>query len=224
MFGKKSAQYNLAVRKFALTVHFHSSRSYRFIRRTFNNHLPHISTLKKWYCKSLANGNPGISEHGLNTLKNISEKMKTTGEKLIVSVAMDEIYIKKHVQWSDSRKKFLGFISHGKHEGNELPVATNVLVFLVSGVNTPFHQPIAHYFITSLKALEKADLITQVVSSISSMGILVAALTFDGLPNNFTACHHLGARFEIENLRARIRNPIDGSNIYMYNTRPMPNV
>lgn len=168
MYGKNSSKYSQAVRKFALTSHFHSPRCYRFFREKFNLHLPDISTIRKWYAKCSTQGGPGISAEGLDALRNLSKIQVEKGEQLYVSIAQDEMSMRKHIQWSDSKKQFMGYISHGiriEHQ-NDLPVAHNVLVFLVSGVNTDFHLPIAYYFVTALNSIERADLISQVIAAV----------------------------------------------------------
>lgn len=38
---KQKEKYPESVRKFSLTLHYHSPRAYEFCRKTFNNHLPH---------------------------------------------------------------------------------------------------------------------------------------------------------------------------------------
>lgn len=216
-YGKRSLQYNQAVRKFALTAHFHSPSCYNFIRKKFNLNLPNVSTIRKWYAKCSAQGEPGIGKEGLVALKIMVKNQNTNNENLFVSIALDEMSIRKHIQWSESRKKFMGFITHGirdEHK-NDLPVARNALVFMISGVNVDFHLPIAYYFIIALTSVEKADIISQVVSAVSSTGAKVVALTFDGLSSNFTACRHLCASFQMHDLKPYIINPFDQSHIYI---------
>lgn len=216
MYGKNSAKYIQGVRRFAITSHFHSPRCYGFFRKKFNLHLPNVSTIRKWYAKCSKAGEPGISVEGLDALKKLGQVQVEKGGQLYVSIAQDEMSIRKHMQWSDSRKCFMGSISHGirTEHLNDPPVANNVLVFLVSGVNTDFHLPIAYYFVTKLNSEERADLISQVISAVSSTGAKIITLTFDGLASNFAACQRLGASIQMNKLEAYIRSPFDGSKIY----------
>lgn len=205
------------MRKFAITAHFNSPSCYKFIRRKFNLHLPDISTIRKWYEKVSEKGEPGISKDVLDTLSKLQRSHDEKGEQIYVSIAMDEIFIRKHIQWSDSRKRFMGFISHGirdEHE-NDLPAARHALVFLVSGINIDFHLPIASYFVKSLNSIELADIVNQVICAVSSTNVKVVSLTFDGLSANFTACQHLGACFQMKKLKLYINNPVDNSKIYI---------
>lgn len=218
MYGKNSSKYSQGVRKFAITSHFHSPRCYGFFRKKFNLHLPNVSTIRKWYAKCSTQGEPGISEEALDALKRLGQAQVEKRGQLYVSIAQDEMSIRKHIQWSDSRKRFMGTISHGirTEHLNDPPVANNVLVFLVSGVNTDFHLPIAYYFVNKLNSTERADLISQVISAVLSTGVKVITLTFDGLFSNFAACEKLGASFQLNKLEPYIRNPFDCSKIYTF--------
>lgn len=217
MYGKNSSKYSQAVRKFAITSHFYSPRCYGFFRQKFNLHLPNISTIRKWYARCSAHGEPGISADGLDAIKKLNQIQVEKDEKLHISIAQDEMSMRKHIQWSDSRKQFMGYISHGiriEHK-NDIPVARNVLVFLVSGINVDFHMPIAYYFVTALNSTERAELISQVIAAVSSTGVKVVSLTFDGLSSNFSASEKLGASFNLKNMKPYISSPIDNSNIYI---------
>lgn len=66
---------------------------------------------------------------------------------------------------------------------------------MLNGINCDFTLPIAHYFIRSLTAEEKAKLVTDVINAISACGVRVLNITFDGLSTNFKMCKALGARF-----------------------------
>ena len=117
---------------------------------------------------------------------------------------------------SDAKKKFLGFITYGsKKKHNGIPVAKQALVFMVTAVNGDFSFPVAHFFIDSLVGMEKAYLIKEVLRSLTNVGIKVINLTFDGFPNNFTACTRLGASFKLTDLRPYFTNPFDSTKIHI---------
>ena len=52
--------YSVNLRAFALTLNFYSPKAYEFVRKSFSNALPHVSTLRRW--SSAANGKPGFTE------------------------------------------------------------------------------------------------------------------------------------------------------------------
>lgn len=79
-------QYSVAIRKFSLTMHFHSPRAYRYLREKFNKKLPHVSTLRKWYSNSDIKGEPGILLEAMNTLKSLGERMIKDGKQIVISL------------------------------------------------------------------------------------------------------------------------------------------
>lgn len=155
--------------------------------------------MRSWISSFSGYGEPGICANGLDTLGILANDMKGQGKEFYCSVSFDEMYIKKHVQWSEAKKKFMGFISYGKKNKNgELPVANQSLVFLVTGINVNISIPIAHFFIRSLDAIEKSILIKEIITAITKTGAKVLNITFDGLRENFSACRMLGCSFELK--------------------------
>lgn len=65
--GRTQKKYDPRIRTFALTLHFYSPEGYRYVRSVFNNNLPCISTIRKWY--SAIDGKPGFSDEAFNALK-----------------------------------------------------------------------------------------------------------------------------------------------------------
>lgn len=142
--------------------------------------------------------------------------MKSNGKELYCSLAFDEMHIRRHVQWSDTQKKFLGFISFGrKDKDGRLPVANQALVFLITGININISIPIAYFFVRSLNGTEKSIIIKEILRQISEHGIKLINLTFDGLRSNFTACTRLGANFSFDNFKPFFYNPFDGTKIHI---------
>lgn len=197
-------------------MHFYSPRAYQFLRNKFNKHLPSPVTLRKWYSHCTSEGEPGISKESIKSLATLADKFKLQNKQLIVSIAFDEMNIRRMVQWNDSKKKFIGYITHGQFKTENIPVARNALVFLVTGLNSDFSLPIAHYFIIALNAAEKASIIVEVITEISKLGIRIANLVFDGLSSNLSACKTLGASFDLLNIKPSILNPIDLSEIHIF--------
>lgn len=209
---KKSNQYVDAVRSFAITLHYYSPRAYQFLRSKFSNNLPDPSCIRSWI--SNCSGFGEICAGALETLKNIADELKSRGKQFICSMSFDEMSIRKHVQWSDAKKKFQGFITFGRKNSNgEIPVANQALAFLITGINMQVSIPIAHFFITKLIASEKAFLIEQIVREITKVGVKLINITFDGDPTNFAACKLLGASFQPRDLRPYFLNPIDQSKV-----------
>lgn len=110
--------------------------------------------------------------------------------------------IRKHLQWSDSQKQFLGFINYGFRSNiEEMPLAKNALVFMLNGINANFTMPIAFYFIDTLTAAEKANLLTEILNAIDGCGARTLTVTFDGLSTNFSMCALLGANLSMNDCK-----------------------
>lgn len=116
--------------------------------------------------------------------------------------------IRQHLQWLDSEKKFSGFINFGKVDGNNsnsLPLASQAIVFLISGINMAFHIPIAFHFISKLDGIDKVILMKLIIKKLTEIGIRVISATFDGDPANITACEIMGSQFDNRDLKPEFK-------------------
>lgn len=206
--------YSVDVRKFALTMHHHSPRAYRYLREKFSNTLPHPSTLRKWFANSNINGEPGILVDAMKTLQNLSNDLKQSNKKLIISLSMDEVAIKCNVQWLHEQKRFSGFVTQPKQNG-EIPIAKNALVFMATVMGENVSIPIAYYLVAGLNGIERAGLLSGILVELHKIEVVVMNIVFDGLIANFTMCELLGASFKLENLVAHITHRADGSKVYI---------
>lgn len=197
-------------------MHLHSPGAYNFLRQKFNSNLPHESTIRKWYANCNSNGEPGIQNECLWTLGNLVAEYQEQGKSLLCSLAFDEMAIKQVIQWSDVRKKFLGYVTYGdRDEPEDRSIASHAIVFLLSGIDQAFSIPVAYHFIKSLKKDEKKDLLIDVVTALTQIGITIVNITFDGLSTNFLVCKSLGACLDTNDLHPYFQNPVDGRKIYI---------
>lgn len=215
LVAKKSPiKYDESVRRFCLTMHSLGPRAYQFFRQRFHNNFPHPSTLRKYYANSSSNGEPGISKDSLESLR----KLVAENGTVYCTLSLDEMSIRRNVQWSDRRKKFVGGITYGSIPNNAeyLPVANNAIVFMVNGINIKFNLPIQFEFINSLQSHEKAAMILMALKVLNEIGIKVMAITFDGLANNISTCNLLGACFNVDgDFRPHIINPYTKEKVYI---------
>ena len=103
------ATYPPALRSFALTLSFYSSKAYNFVRKTFNFALPHPSMLRNWY--SSVNAEPGFTDEVFQALKIRVQQSLDKGEEVVCALMLDEMSIRKQMQWNG--KKFRGFVDIG---------------------------------------------------------------------------------------------------------------
>lgn len=201
-FGS-GVSYTESVRQFCLKLHYYSPRAYEFVRSEFENHLPHLSTIKSWYRNCDLDSKSGISGKSLEILEKAALTMEKKNQQLIVSLSFDEMAIRKHQQWCNKTNQFYGSVTYG----NSDEIATNAIVFFIKGVNTYIQIPVGYYFITNLGAESRKTLILQISAEILKRSVDISNITFDGLAANAMMCEMLGASFDPFDLKPYIIEP-----------------
>lgn len=204
--------YNSSVRRFALSVHFHSPRAYRYIRNKFANRLPAPSTIKKWFLFSV-DGSSGICNEAMSMLSDLVEEQSIKGEELLCSLSFDEMHIKSHLEWLHSRKVFSGLVTYKETTTEDLPFAKQVIVFMITSVQLKLSLPIAHFFIDDLNATEKVNMLSKIIRCLWAIGVTILNITFDGLRSNRAMCEAFGASFDPFNIKPWIE--IDGRKMFV---------
>ncbi|KAF0693340.1 THAP-type domain-containing protein, partial [Aphis craccivora] len=123
--------------------------------KTFGNCLPHPSTLRKWY--GVVNGKPGLLAEALKAVKN-----------------------KKDVHFNGVHN--IGYVNMGtkNDESDTLPMASDILVFMLVALNSNWKIPVAYFLINGISAEEKSNLVNKCLSNVYDTGAVVKSLTFDG--------------------------------------------
>ncbi|CAL9706444.1 unnamed protein product [Knipowitschia caucasica] len=126
---KQGHEYSKAYREFALTLHLHGPKAYKYLRETRHFPLPHPHTLQRWLCS--VDGKPGLNQMMLDMLeRRCREDQAKYGR---VALMLDGMAIKKLVQYNPHTQSMSGFVDLG--DGNsETEVATEALVFMVVGL------------------------------------------------------------------------------------------
>lgn len=111
-------KYPPEVRKFCLSLSYHSPAAYRIVRDYFDKSLPHPKVLTTWLKESDINGDYGIGEETMKRLSGFVEELKnTTGEQLVCSLLLDEMYIRKQLYWDSSKYEYAGFPTYVYTDG-----------------------------------------------------------------------------------------------------------
>jgi hypothetical protein len=187
--GKRS-KYTPEMKSFALTLQFYSAKAYEFVRKTFNIALPSQSQIRRWYGKVQAD--PGFTQPAFNALKVKVEDAEKNGKKVICSLMMDEMAIKKHISWDG--KKYNGYVDLGNGINDDsLPVAADALVFMVVSVDGSWKVPCGYFFVNGLSGEERANLVKVCIQRLTDTGIKVISLTCDGPACHFSMLSSLGA-------------------------------
>lgn len=166
--GHVGRPYSDELKSFAMTLHFYSAKAYNFVRQTFKNTLPHASTITKWYRN--IDGSPGLTSDAFATLE-----AKVKDRDLLVCLTMDEVATRQQIQWNPHLKKFDGVVDYGTsfqflNSSDDLTVAKETLVFLVSSVEENWKIPVAYFMINGLNADDKKTLVTNVLAPLQNMG------------------------------------------------------
>lgn len=198
---KPGEKYPPSVRAFCMSLHYTSPKAYLYVREKFGKNIPHPDTIREWYRNSDLDATPGIGKKSMDALQKKAEQMKQeNGEQLIVSLLMDEMAIQRNMTWCRATNKFIGLADYGSPAtDDEFTLAENVIVFMACGVNFHFQQPVAYYFIKTLKAEDRVELVLQILKELSKRGITVSNLTFDGYSSNALMSKQLGANFTEKN-------------------------
>ncbi len=205
---KRTRKYSPELRKFALTVDFYSPKAYDYIREIFGSCLPCRRTIQSWY--QTVNCEPGFNEEALKTLRR-----KCQQKKLLFSLMIDEMSIRKHVVWDGA--KFVGYASPVEETKDDGIPAKEALVFMLNCVNEQWKVPVGYFFISSINALRKANLVKACLNLLHSYGVQVISLTFDGATTNMSMCEHLGASLKNpKQLRTSFPHPISKEPVFIF--------
>lgn len=197
-------------------MHYHSPAAYRYLRDKFDKNLPCESTFCKWFSESNLKCSPGILSEAIQSLQGVVEKAKSEDKEIFGSLSFDEISIRKHIQWIHESKRWSGFITHGQlTDQSKLPVANNILVFMITIPEMCVSIPVAYYAINKLNADEKMILLQNVLPELTRIGLKITNITFDGLAANLSLCRKLGCSFDLENPKSYFINEFDDSKIFI---------
>lgn len=221
-------KYSEAIRQFCFNVFNYSPSAFNFLRTFFSNHLPNEGTIRSWFANSDLNGEPNsINQQSLNMLRIKATEKAENGEKLICSVVFDEMSIRKHFQWSEKGNQLGGFSLTKSNDNEEesleesqgpdmKKIANQALVFIVCGVNDSFQIPISYYFINSLDAVAKKDIVERILTAIIECNIIVSNITFDGCSVNKAMCRLFGAVLDVYSSEFKPHFVVKGQRICIF--------
>ena len=190
-------------------MHFYSPRAYEYVRTVYKEILLSVRTIRKWY--ESIDGKPGCTSEALVALQLRASAAAGVGKKLVCNLVMDEMFIRKEVQYDPFQKKNYGYVDFGnpfQNEEDERELAKEALVFLVNAVNDRFKIPVAYYFLNGVNASEKSNLVIEVLTFLFDAGVEISSITFDGAATNISTANKLGASFNINQLEPFFKHPL----------------
>lgn len=193
------------LRSFALTLHFYSAKAYDYVRKVFSLALPHPTTLVKWY--RCVDGGAGFSTQVFDALHARADK---TGKRMLCSLIMDEMAIRRQVEWDVS--KYVGYVDLGLDaDDDSLPVAKEVLLFLIVCINEHWKAPVGYFLIDGLNGQERSNLLLTCLMKLHGAGVDVVSVTFDGCSANLSMASQLGCTLNSVNPNTCFPHPADTS-------------
>ena len=134
--------------------------------------LPHPSTLTTWSSKIECD--PGFLE---NSLLYIEGQVKENQQDCIIII--DEMAIKKQLQWGKKRSKFVGHTDHGSIRVEQPDtIASNALVLMVSGLKKPWYVSLVYFLTYNLNSDILYQLIIESIRMRCEVGAEVRAIVF----------------------------------------------
>ena len=169
----KGRVYSPELKSFALALQFYSTKTYSFLRKTFNLALPSQSQIRRRYSKIPVD--PGLTEPAFDALKLKAEEAKENDKEVLCSLMLDEMSIKEHVSWGGH--KYQGYVDLGNGaDDDSLPMANDALVFMVVSLNSSWKVPCGYFFIDDLSGKERANLVKVCIQRLHDIGIRVTHL------------------------------------------------
>ncbi|CAG4936009.1 unnamed protein product [Colias eurytheme] len=104
------------------------------------------------------------------------------------------------VKKKDSLEVILNGLKLEEEKNDELPLATEALVFMVTCVNEAWKIPVGYFMANGLSGEQKHNLVIQCIRLLNETDIRVISLTFDGAPSNAAMATKLGCNLKKENL------------------------
>lgn len=204
-------KYSPALRSFALTLHYFSPNAYSYVRKTFDTCLPHPRTISKWY--ESVNGEAGFTSEAFNILKH---KSNSSGKRALCSLMMDEMAIRKHVEWDGN--KYHGYVDLGLNDvqNDNSDHASQALVLLLVSHTERWKLPVAFFLIRSMTGEQRASIVQQCLYKCQENGVDVISLTMDGCAANIAMVKKLGCSLEPQKMMTTFKDPSTDNEIAVF--------
>jgi len=194
------------LKAFAVTLQFYSNHAYKFIRKTFDNALPHLVTIRKWF--SNVDGSPGFSSIAFQLLDAKAKELKSSGKMLMVSVMLDDMALRKEIGFRSTEGIFNGLVNLGQVMADKSTTpAKEVLVVMAVGINCHFKLPIGYFYINGLNGQDRANLVRIALQKIHETGVQSVSITCDGPSTHFSMLRELGATINPYDVKPFFMNP-----------------
>ena len=193
-----------------MTLHYYSPKAYEFTCKLLA--LPHPSSIRAWAAS--VDCNPGYLMDVIKGIGSLVEKKPWMSDIVLI---VDAMALHKGTMWDPKTRQYVGTVDYGTALP-EVPdsLATEALVFMVSGMSGHFKHPIAYVFQDKCTAAVQAQLIKDCISLLHEEGLNVLAVVFDGCPTNQSTAVNLGSKMKVSEIKTWFQHPqIPSSKIYV---------
>uniref|UniRef100_A0A9J7Y0J1 Uncharacterized protein n=1 Tax=Cyprinus carpio carpio TaxID=630221 RepID=A0A9J7Y0J1_CYPCA len=134
-----------------------------------------------------------------------------------VTLMLDAMSIKNHVQYDPQTQTMFGYVDMGDRL-NETDIASDVLVFMVVGLQGYWKAPIAYYLTKSLTPQSQKVLVEHALEELHRRQIRVVCMTMDGHASNVSMCTQLGCDLKAdpcEPLKTHFPHPVTHDDVFV---------
>ena len=151
-------------------------------------------------------GKPGFSQQLFDTLK---EKAAQDIRYRRCAVMIDEIHIRKRLDWDAKKKSMIGFVDlgAGPNDDDTQKEATEALVIMAVGITGHWKVSLGYFLIAGLGAKAQTQLVKQSIAKLYDVGIEAVALVMDGLSTNQSMATILGCSLNPDKIKANFPHP-----------------
>ena len=202
--------------RYAILLCHKSSGAYKMLRNMQILSLPSISTLNK-YTGSCSRENmlSLIKERLLSEFQNLNDK------EIFGSLLLDEMKIKPKLRYVPFSDSITGAVTNyeTEHVQIEKQLATHLLGFVFSGLNTHYRIPVGYYFTKNLNGEELYQLTLNIIKDIEQIEFIVVRIVADNYQTNISMFQHFCFKdqkpneFKQTKIEPKIKHPLDENRV-----------
>jgi len=153
---------------------------------------------------------PGMTQQTFDTIKSKIDSGVDGWSYKLCCLHVDEMEIKKHVDYDRHTGKIHGFtnLGNGPLDGPSQPQATKVLAVVAVGLLGHWKLPLGYYLTDGANSQVQCSIITDIVTKLWECGSYAVSVTFDGLSCNLKTVELLGGSLDVDQMRSCFRHPV----------------
>jgi hypothetical protein len=148
---------------------------------------------------------PGFTLQALQHLKEMQQQDEWKYSRC--SLMLDAMSLRKNLVWDAKSHKMIGFVDYGTGAEEDEREATEALVVMAVGLNSPWKIPIGYFLIHGISAAVQVDLIRSAISILHEHNIRCMAIVMDGHPTNTRMVSLLGGSLSSSDIRPFFPHP-----------------